>query len=177
MSPQRATSVDLSAFPDLVVIYLGYRAANLRGLRSLVRIGRGLRGLMKTRPDGLLLHEGMLFGLAHVGFRQYWRDFDSLEAFTRAALHAGWWRDFGRDTGGGGFWHETYRLGGGMEGIYLDMPPLGFGRFVPGARAEGPTRSARSRLGLGPNQDSGLTPQSGASAPATAVLVAEGGVL
>ena len=128
------------------MIYLGYRAASLRGLVSLMRIGYGLRSLARNTPEGLLLHEGMMFGPTHVGFRQYWRDLASLEAFTRAMQHASWWREFGRDTGGGGFWHESYRLRGGMEGIYLDMPPLGFGRFAAGGPNEGATKSGRSRL-------------------------------
>ena len=148
MSRQRPQTVDLTKFPDLIVVYLGYRAASLRGLRSLLRIGSGLRTLARNTPDGLLLHEGMMFGLIHVGFRQYWRDLDSLEAFTRAMQHAAWWREFGRDTGGGGFWHESYRLRGGMEGIYLNMPPIGFSRFAPSGMSEGPTRAARSRLDL-----------------------------
>ena len=42
----------------------------------------------------------------HPGFRQYWRDFGSLEAFTRASQHQAWWRDFARGSGGGGIWHE-----------------------------------------------------------------------
>ena len=139
-------SIDLSAFPDLVVIYLGYRANSLRGVRSLLRIGMGLRAVKREAPDGLLLHEDMMFGLLHPGFRQYWRDLPSLEAFTRATRHAAWWRDFGRGASGGGFWHETYQLRGGMEGIYLNMPALGFARFAPGRAPDGPFLSARGRL-------------------------------
>ena len=80
-------SVDLSGYPDLVVVYLGYRAKSLKVVRSLLRIGRGLRSIKKDPPDGLLAHEGLWFGLMHPGFRQYWRGFDSLEAFTRAPQH------------------------------------------------------------------------------------------
>ncbi|HWK46164.1 MAG TPA: DUF4188 domain-containing protein [Stellaceae bacterium] len=138
-------SVDLSAYPDLVVIYLGYRARNLRGIGGLLRIGRGLRAIKRHPPEGLLAHENLLFGPLHPGFRQYWRDLESLEAFTRDTLHAGWWRDFGKDTGGG-FWHETYRIGGGMEAIYLGMPVIGFGRFAPSQVPEGSFRTARQRL-------------------------------
>ena len=144
--PERR-SVDLSAFPDLVVIYLGYRAHGLRGVGSLLRIGRGLREIRRDKPDGLLLHENMLFGWLHAGFRQYWRDLESLEAFTRAARHAAWWREFGADGKGGGIWHETYRLRGGMEAIYLDMPPIGFGGFAPARAPSGAFRTARQRIG------------------------------
>ena len=35
----RRNTVDLSAFPDLVVIYLGMRVRTLRGLRTLISFG------------------------------------------------------------------------------------------------------------------------------------------
>jgi len=143
-SPVRRT-VDLSIYPDLVVIYLGYRAHSLRGIGQLLRIGRGLREIKRHPPEGLLCHENLLFGPLHPGFRQYWRDLESLEAFTRDTQHAAWWRDFSKD-GAGGIWHETYRLGGGMEAIYLGMPQIGFGRFAPALQAEGGLRNARQRL-------------------------------
>jgi len=139
-------SVDLSGYPDLVVVYLGYRAKGLRGVRSLLRIGRGLGTLRRDPPDGLLAHEGMMFGPLHPGFRQYWRDFDSLEAFTRAPQHAAWWCDFARDSGGGGIWHETYRLRGGMEAIYSGVPGIGFASFAPERAPTGAFRSARQRV-------------------------------
>ena len=139
-------SVDLTGYPDLVVIYLGYRAKTLKGARSLLRIGRGLRSIRKDPPDGLLSHEDLWFGFMHPGFRQYWRDFDSLEAFTRAAQHQAWWRDFARDSGGGGIWHETYWLRGGMEAIYSGVPGIGLARFAPERIPTGPFMSARQRI-------------------------------
>ncbi len=139
-------SVDLSGYPDLVVVYLGYRTSSLRGLLSLLRIGRGLRLVKAHPPEGLLSHEDLWFGLAHPGFRQYWRDLESLEAFTRAPQHAAWWGDFGRDTGGGGIWHETYRLRGGIEAIYSGVPAIGLASFAPPRLPEGPFMSARQRL-------------------------------
>ena len=142
-------SVDLSGTPDLVVVYLGYRAKGLKGARSLLRIGRGLRSIKTNPPDGLLSHEDLWFGLMHPGFRQYWRDFESLEAFTRAPQHAAWWRDFARDSGGGGIWHETYRLRGGMEAIYSGVPKLGFASFAPERTPTGPFMSARQRVEAG----------------------------
>ncbi len=139
-------SVDLSGYPDLVVVYLGYRVSSLRGVRSLFGLGPGLRAVQTEPPDGLLAHENMMFGWLHFGFRQYWRDLESLEAFTRSPRHAAWWRDFGRDPGGGGIWHETYRLRGGMEAIYLGVPAIGFARFAPSLAPDGPFLSARQRV-------------------------------
>ncbi len=139
-------SIDLSDYPDLVVVYLGYRVSSLRGLPGLLRIGRGLRTVKTDPPPGLLSHEDLWFGLSHPGFRQYWRDLESLEAFTRAPQHAAWWRDFGRDGSGGGIWHETYRLRGGMEAIYLRVPPLGLATFAPMTDPTGSFKTARQRL-------------------------------
>ena len=145
-SPARR-SVDLSGYPDLVVVYLGFRAAGWRSLPRVLRIGRGLRAIRAMTPDGLLAHESLMFGLLQPGFRQYWRDLASLEAFTRAPLHAAWWREMSADGGGDGIWHETYQLRGGMEAIYRGMPPIGFARFAPERMPDGPFLSARQRLG------------------------------
>ena len=141
-------SVDLSGYPDLVVVYLGYRASGLRAARKLVGIARGLRQVKRQKPDGLLSHEDIWFGFMHPGFRQYWRDWESLEAFTRASPHKGWWADFARDPQGG-IWHETYRLRGGMEAIYSGMPAIGFASFAPERSPEGPFMSARQRVEAG----------------------------
>jgi hypothetical protein len=144
-------SVDLSGFPDLVVVYLGFRVTRLRGVLSLFRIGRGLGPLLKAAPDGLLAHEYMLFGPMHLGFRQYWRDLASLERFTHSEPHRTWWTTFQRDTGGSGFWHEAYSARGGMEAIYLDMPaPIGFAKFAPARTPEGPFMTARGRMSAVP---------------------------
>jgi hypothetical protein len=61
-------------------------------------------------PDGLLRHENVFYSLfpPHVGMRQYWRDFESLERWARADPHRGWWSELLADSGGTGFWHETY---------------------------------------------------------------------
>lgn len=66
----------------------------------------------------------------HVGMRQYWRDPDSLLKWTRSDPHRQWWQSFLKNSGGTGFWHETYFRRGGMEAIYDDVPkPIGFMTF------------------------------------------------
>jgi hypothetical protein len=105
-----------------------------------------------AEPDGLLLHENLTFSLIppHAGMRQYWRDLDSLERWTRELPHQQWWREFLRDSAGTGFWHETYFMRGGMEAIYDDVGrPLGLSTFAPAQKARGGMFSARTRLGLG----------------------------
>ena len=69
---QRRT-VDLSAFPDLVVIYLGMRVNALTGLKTLVGFGPKIAQSVSSHPDGLLLHENFLFSLfpPHGGVRRH----------------------------------------------------------------------------------------------------------
>ena len=82
----------------------------------------------------------------HLGMRQYWRDFDSLEQWARSDPHREWWQQFVRDSGGTGFWHEAYFMGGGMEAVYDDVVrATGFLRFAPSRPARGAMFSARGR--------------------------------
>ena len=52
-----------------------------------------------------------------------------------------------RNSGGTGFWHETYLMQGGMEAIYDDvMQPIGFLRFAPIHPARGTMFGAAHRV-------------------------------
>ena len=152
MKPQvNRRTVDLSAYPDLVVIYLGMRVNAITGLKTLIGFGPRISKSVDAQPDGLLLHENFLFSLfpPHAGMRQYWRDFDSLEQWTRSEPHRQWWQAFLRDSGGTGFWHEAYFIRGGMEAVYIDIEvPLGFSVFAPVVPARGGMFSARRRLNM-----------------------------
>ena len=145
-------TVDLSAYPDLIVIYLGMRVNAWTGLKTMLGLGPQIDKSATAKPDGLLLHENFLFSLfpPHAGMRQYWRDFESLERWSRSEPHRAWWKNFLRGSGGTGFWHETYSMRGGMEAIYDDMPaPIGMMKFAPLASARGSLFSARDRLHRG----------------------------
>lgn len=147
--PKRET-VDLTQFPDLVVIYLGMRVNAFTGVKTLLGFGPRISKSVEAKPDGLLLHENVIYSLRNFGMRQYWRDFESLEAWSRSDPHRQWWQEFLRDTGGTGFWHEAYFKRGGMEAVYVGMEsPVGLGRFAPLQQAKGPMFSARRRAGLG----------------------------
>jgi hypothetical protein len=90
-----------------------------------------------------------LFFHPHLGMRQYWRDFESMEAWARSMPHQAWWQDFVRNSGGTGFWHETYFVNGGIEAIYDDIPvAIGLSQFAPRQKAQGAMLSARKRAGL-----------------------------
>jgi hypothetical protein len=145
-------TVDLSEYPDLVVIYLGMRVRTWAGLRTLFGFGPKIQDSVAQRPDGLLLHENMLYSLfpPHAGMRQYWRDFASLERWARSDPHRLWWQAFVKDSGGTGFWHETYFRRGGVEAIYDDVDKrIGLSAFAPLKPARGTMFSARQRLNLG----------------------------
>jgi hypothetical protein len=146
-------TVDLTAYPDLVVIYLGMRVRALYGLKTLLGLGPQIEKAGAAKPEGLLHYENnIIFSLVplHVGMRWYWKDFDSMERWARSEPHGIWWQNFLRDSGGTGFWHETYFMRGGIEAVYDDMTgrPVGLQTFAPVVPAKGPMFSARKRLGL-----------------------------
>jgi hypothetical protein len=143
--------VDLSGFPDLVVIYLGMRVRTLAGLKTLMGFGPRIAKAGAGRPEGLLHFEGnIIFSVfpLHLGMRWYWKDFESMERWAHSDPHRTWWQGFLRSSGGTGFWHETYFMRGGMEAVYDDvkLPGLGFQAFAPVTEARGGMFSARGRL-------------------------------
>ncbi|MEV6429803.1 phenylacetaldoxime dehydratase family protein [Nocardia sp. NPDC051463] len=143
------TTVDLSEYPDLVVVYLGMRVRRPRGILRLLGLGPKLYKSHKDQPEGLLSHEDVVWALfpPHWGARQYWRDLDSLERWTRSAPHRDWWQKFLRDSGGTGFWHEAYFLRGGMDAMYDDMESAtGLARFAPVVASRGRKFSTRGRV-------------------------------
>ena len=77
-------TVNLSAYPDLVVIYLGMRVNRITGIKTLLGFGPKISSSVEAEPAGLLRHETMIYSLypMHLGMRQYWRDPDSLLAKT-----------------------------------------------------------------------------------------------
>ena len=141
-------TVDLSSYPDLVVIYLGMRVRRIAGIKTALGFGPKISASAAAQPDGLLRHETLVYSFfpMHIGMRQYWRDVDSLMKWTRSDPHRQWWQGFLKDSGGTGFWHETYFRKGGMEAIYDDMSqPVGFMTFAPVVPARGPMFGAAAR--------------------------------
>ncbi len=144
-------AVDLSAYPDMVVIYLGMKIRSLRGIKMLLTIGPQIDQAVKPKPEGLLHYENrIIFSIfpLHIGMRWYWKDFESMEAWTRSDPHRKWWQSFLKNAGGTSFWHETYFMRGGMEAIYDDeFSALGFKAFAPVQIAKGSMFSSRGRIG------------------------------
>ncbi len=147
--PTIRKTVDLSGYPDLVVIILGMRVNAIAGIRTLMGFGPKIESEARAGPPGLLHHEVFLFSLfpPHAGIRQYWRDFESLERWARSEPHRAWWKQFLKDSRGTGFWHETYRMRGGIEAIYDDVPrPIGMLAFAPVTKPKGAMFGARNRI-------------------------------
>ncbi len=143
-------TVDLSSYPDLVVVYLGMRVNRMTGFKTLFGFGPQISASVAARPVGLLLHENMVYSLfpMHVGMRQYWQDPGTLLNWTRSDPHRQWWQRFLKDSGGTGFWHESYFRRGDMEAIYDDVPArIGFAAFAPVVPARGPMFGAAARAG------------------------------
>jgi hypothetical protein len=158
-------TVDLSDYPDMVVIYLGMKVTAWQGLKTLIGLGPQIDKAGKEAPEGLLHFENSIifsFFPLHVGMRWYWKDFESMEKWTRSGRHKKWWSDFLKDRGGTGFWHETYFMKGGMESVFVDLPnDLGFKAFAPVKDAKGSMFSARKRAsslsGEAPEQPKGTS--------------------
>ncbi|MGV9411447.1 monooxygenase family protein [Nocardia sp. NPDC003693] len=157
-------TADLSEYPDLVMILLGMRVHRPRGMLRLLGVGPKLYSSHRERPDGLLSHEDIVWSFfpPHWGARQYWRDLESLERWTRSDPHRIWWQEFLKDSGGTGFWHEAYFARGGIDSVYDDMAaPSGLGRFAPVVPARGRLFSTRDRVrGAAPKVASVVTEKS-----------------
>ena len=104
-------------------------------------------------PEGLLHAESnIIYSLLpfQIGMRWYWKDFESMEAWTRSPPHRDWWQKFLKNSGGTGFWHETYCMRGGVEAIYddLESASVGLSAFAPRVPARALKFSSRDRLNL-----------------------------
>jgi hypothetical protein len=146
--PKRET-IDLSPYPNLVVIYLGMRVNTMTGFRTLLGFGPQISASVEAKPDGLLLHENLYYSLRHVGMRQYWRDFESLEVWSRSEPHIQWWKRFLKDSGGTGFLaRNVFPARRDRSGLRRDGMPTGMARFAPLVPGRGPMFSARTRAGV-----------------------------
>ena len=122
-----------------------------RWLRPTIDTVRMWRHVQTARPDGYL--SGYLFVYSRgVGMMQYWRDFDSLEAFAGDTTkpHLSAWRNLVAQTRNDqtfGYWHETYLINPATsETIYGSMAPFGLSAAVGHAPIGKKTEAARARL-------------------------------
>jgi hypothetical protein len=140
----RRQTIDLSGYPDLVVIYLGLRVNTLSGIKTALGFGPQIDASVAAKPHGLLLHERIFYSFypPNIGMRQYWSDMDSLLAWTRSEPHRIWWTKSSKIPAAPAFWHETYCMRG-MEAIYDNLPhpsasPVSPRTSTPAARVTPP---------------------------------------
>jgi len=140
----------------LVVFIIGMRINRLYRLDKWLPVARAMGPMiaeLSRDPDsGFLGATTALAGLRTIMLAQYWRDFDSLEAYARARDKRHWpaWTAFNRAVGTDGtvgIFHETYVVeAGAHETIYVNMPGFGLGKVSGTQPATGSRDAARSRL-------------------------------
>ncbi|MEM8731025.1 MAG: DUF4188 domain-containing protein [Pseudomonadota bacterium] len=119
---------------DFVVFLIGMRVNKMWKVAKWVPVaramGRMLNELYAAGPEktGFLGHQN--FGMG--GMVQYWRSFEHLETYARAAEAEHWpaWSAFNKAMKGAredvGIWHETYLVPAGQyEAVYSGMPDFG----------------------------------------------------
>jgi hypothetical protein len=95
---------------------------------------------------------------------QYWRSFEDLARFARAAdePHLPAWKKFNqavRASGDVGIWHETYRIqNGGYEAIYGNMPRIGLAAAGEHRPVGSSGQSAAKRIGAATVDEPALAP-------------------
>jgi hypothetical protein len=59
----RRVTVDLSAYPDLIIVYLGMRVNVLTGIKTLLGFGPKIASSVPAQPKDSLLHEAIVYSL------------------------------------------------------------------------------------------------------------------
>ena len=140
----------------LVIFIIGMRINRLfrpgKWLPVVRAMGPMIAELERDPGSGFLGWQPMLAGLRTMLLVQYWRDFDSLETYSRARDKQHWpaWTAFNKAIGTDGtvgIFHETYVVApAGHETVYVNMPPFGLGRVGRLVAAEGKRKDARERM-------------------------------
>jgi hypothetical protein len=146
---------------DFVIFLIGMRINKFwkiwRWLPVAMAMPRMLIELAK-QPELGLLHARSHFGFPNVMVVQYWKSFDTLEAYAtnRDAAHLPAWQHFNKMIGSNGdvgIWHETYVISAGnYENVYNNMPSFGLGVAGILKDAVGGRQSARSKVLQARNQ-------------------------
>ena len=140
----------------LVVFVIGMRINHFhkpgKWLPVVNAMGPMIAELSRNPESGFIGTEYMLRSLRTIVLLQYWRDFDSLEAYARARDQKHWpaWTAFNKAVGNDGtvgIYHETYVVPAhGSETIYANMVPFGLGKVSGVVPATGSRNEARARM-------------------------------
>ena len=139
MTPVDRRTVDLSAYPDLLVVILGMRVNAWTGLKRLLGLGPQIAKSARAKPTVCCFMRFSILAVSatrgNAPILARFRIAGTLDTFRTTPRR---WRNFLRDSGGTGFWHETYSMRGGIEAIYDDMAvPVGMMKFAPLIAARG----------------------------------------
>ena len=151
---------------DFVVFLIGMRVNRPWKVREWAPVAsampRMLRWLDQHPEAGLLAwHNAWIKGPAVV---QYWRSFEHLDRFARAADEPhlpAWaqWNRMIRASGDVGIWHETYKVRAGeYESIYGNMPRIGLARAGSHVPVGSSGQSAARRIGASAVDEPALEP-------------------
>lgn len=157
MKSKMMTGRHTAQFDGPVTIFvIGLRINRLLRIDKWLPVARAMgpmiAELSREPQSGFLGAEPMLRDLRTVVMLQYWRDFDSLEAYARDRNQSHWpaWLAFNKAVGSSstvGIFHETYVVQQGChETIYANMPEFGLGRIAGTEPATGSRKEARSRM-------------------------------
>ena len=157
MAPKILAGRYTASFDEPVVVFvIGMRINAFLKVGKWLPVARAMGPMiaeLSARPDsGFLGAEFMLRNLRTVVLLQYWRDFDSLEAYARDRDQSHWpaWTAYNKTIGNSGtvgVFHETYCVPrGGFETIYANTVPFGLGAIAGVVAATGSRSEARSRL-------------------------------
>jgi hypothetical protein len=140
----------------LVVFVIGIRINHFhkvgKWLPVVQSMGPMIAELSRNPDSGFLGTETLLRSARTIVLLQYWRDFDTLEAYARARDHKHWpaWTAFNKAVGSDGtvgIFHETYAVPDrATETIYGNMVPFGLGKVSGVVTATGSRNEARARM-------------------------------
>ena len=140
----------------LVVFNIGMRINHFWRLGQWLPVVRSMGPLiaeLSLQPDsGFLAHETLWQPMRTIMLVQYWRSFESLEAYARdpKQQHLPVWAAFNRAIGTDGtvgIFHETYVVEkGAHETIYVNMPRFGLGAIGEARPVTGDRQAARARM-------------------------------
>ena len=151
---------------DFVVFLIGMRVNRPWKVREwfpvFTAMPRMLRWLDQHPEAGLLgWHNAWIKGPAVL---QYWRSFEDLDRFARAAdePHLPAWKTFNQivqASGYAGIWHETYKIRAGeFESIYGNMPKIGLAAATRHVPVGSTGQSAARRIGATADDRPALVP-------------------
>lgn len=151
---------------DFVVLLIGMKINRLwkphKWLPVALAMPRMLRRLDADPEAGLMAwRAAWIGGPAYV---QYWRSFEDLDRFARAAdePHLPAWKHFNRAvraSGEVGIWHETFKVGAGeWECVYANMPRVGLAAAGDHVAVGSTSQTAARRIGSDPVAEPAVTP-------------------